>query len=291
MRETNQLFTGEEYQTRLGIWLSNKRLVQEHNAANKGFFLEVNKFAHLTPSEYQSMLGFRMNLAPEGKTIKTSANVDAIDWREKGAVNAIKDQAQCGSCWAFSTVQAMESVWAIKHNKLYRLSEQNLVDCVTSCYGCNGGLMTSSYTYVVSKQAGKWQLEEDYPYTAKAGSCKYDAARAPDPVCTGYVAIQRGSEADLAAKVTLGPVCIAIDASHYSFQLYKSGIYDEKSCSSTSLDHGVGCVGFGSEGGVAYWIVRNSWGESWGENGYIRMIKDKSNQCGEATMACYPTIA
>jgi cathepsin L len=292
MRETNQLFTGEEYQARLGIWLTNKRLIQEHNAANKGFFLEANKFAHLTPSEYKSMLGFRMNLAPQGKTLETAApNVDSIDWRQKGVVNAVKDQASCGSCWAFSTIQAMESHWAINHNKLFSLSEQNLVDCVTSCYGCNGGLMTSAYSYVVSKQSGKFQLETDYPYTGKEGSCNFQSGRAPAPVVTGYVEIKKGSESDLAAKVALGPVCIAIDASHSSFQLYSSGIYDESSCSSTSLDHGVGCVGFGSTGGVSYWIVRNSWGTSWGENGYVRMVKDKSNQCGEATMACYPTVA
>jgi cathepsin L len=293
MRETNQLFTGEEYQTRFGIWLSNKRLVQQHNAANGATFtLAMNKLAHLTPAEYKSLLGFRMNLAKQGEVEKASnsRNVDAIDWRDKGVVNAVKDQAQCGSCWAFSTIQAQESAYAIKTGTLQRLSEQNLVDCVTSCYGCNGGLMTSAYSYVIKSQNGKYMLEDDYPYTAQDGSCKFDSSKGVQSV-SSYKSISQGSESDLADKIAnVGPVCIAIDASHYSFQLYNSGIYDEPSCSSSSLDHGVGCVGFGKEGDNAYWIVRNSWGTSWGEQGYCRMIKDKNNQCGEATMACYPIV-
>jgi cathepsin L len=264
--------------------MTNKRLVQEHNAANKGFFLETNKFAHLTPAEYNAMLGFRMTQAPEGKTLETSVKNAEIDWRTKGVVADIKDQGQCGSCWAFSAVTAMESIWAVKYSQLFVLSEQNLVDCVTSCYGCNGGLMTSSYSHVVSRQSGLWQLDSDYPYVARERSCAFDKSRAPAPKCTGYVNIKRGSEDDLESKVTLGPVCIAIDASPYSFQLYRSGIYDEKSCSSSQLNHGIGCVGYGSTGGVNFWIVRNSWGKSWGETGYMRMIKGY-NRCGIATMA------
>jgi cathepsin L len=293
MRETGQMFTGEEYQTRFGIWLSNQRLVREHNAANGATFaLAMNKLAHLTPAEYKALLGFRMNLAQRDapkSTLKSSRNVDAIDWRDKGVVNPVKDQAQCGSCWAFSTIQAQEAGYAIKTGKLQRLSEQNLVDCVTTCYGCNGGLMDAAYTYVIKYQDGMFMLEEDYPYTAKDGSCKFAKDKAVQKVA-GYINIRQGSEADLADKIAnYGPACIAIDASHYSFQLYSSGIYDESSCSSSSLDHGVGCVGFGKEGDKAYWIVRNSWGSSWGEQGYCRMIKDKNNQCGEATMACIPT--
>jgi cathepsin L len=284
------MFTGEEYQTRFGIWMTNKRLVQEHNAANLGFTVAVNKLAHLTPAEYRSMLGFRMNKA-ERKATKTNFKApDACDWRDKGAVNPIKDQAQCGSCWAFSTVQSQESVYQIKNGKLQSLSEQNLVDCVTSCSGCNGGLMTAAFEYVVKNQGGLWMTEEDYPYTARDGTCKFDKTKGTSKT-TGYVEIEEGNEDDLAAKVaSMGPASIAIDASNWSFQMYSSGIYDEKSCSAYDLDHGVGCVGYGSESGKNYWIVRNSWGTSWGEKGYIRMIKDKSNQCGEASMACIATV-
>ena len=291
MRQTNQFYTGDEYQARLGIFLANKRLVQEHNAANKGFTVAMNKFAAFTPAEYKSLLGFKPIAIPEEKGIPSVTNDAEIDWRQKGCVNPIKDQAQCGSCWAFSTIQAAEGCYAAKSGKLLDLSEQNLVDCVTSCSGCNGGLMTSSYTFVVNNQKGLFMYQKDYPYVAYDQSCKFVESSGVNIGLTGYKAIVTGSESDLAAKcASVGPIAIAIDASNWSFQMYSSGIYDEAACSPRNLDHGVGCVGYGTEGGKAYWIVRNSWGQDWGENGYIRMVKDKNNQCGEATMACYPTL-
>jgi cathepsin L len=291
MRESNQIFTGDEYQARLGVFLANKRLVQEHNSANKGFTVAMNKFAAMTPAEYKSLLGF--------KPIHTSRTAissyvppnDSVDWRKKGCVNAIKDQGQCGSCWAFSTVQAAEGCYAAKKGKLYNLSEQNLVDCVTGCDGCDGGLMTEAFSYIAKQQDGAIMSESDYPYVAYDQSCKYVASKGVKLGIKGYKEIAHGSESDLASKVSsIGPIAIAIDASNWSFQMYSSGIYDEPSCSSSALDHGVGCVGYGSDGSKNYWIIRNSWGTSWGEEGYIRMIKDKNNQCGEATMACYPTF-
>ena len=294
MRETGNMFTGDEYHQRFGIWLSNKRLVQQHNAANGGFVLAMNKLAHLSPSEYKALLGFK-NEKRSDRVKPIASNYVApasIDWREKGVVNPIKDQGQCGSCWTFSTIQAMESQWAVKHTKLYSLSEQNLVDCVTTCYGCNGGLMELAYDYVKTYQKGKFMTEDDYPYKAIDQSCKFNAAKVAEPTVTGYITVTEGDEKDLMNKVAqYGPAAIAIDASHYSFQLYSSGIYDESSCSPEGLDHAVGCVGYGSEGSKNYWIVRNSWGVSWGEKGYIRMIKDKNNQCGEASAACIPTVS
>ena len=288
MRETNQFFTGEEYQRRLGVYLSNKRLVQEHNAKNAGFSVSLNKFAALTPSEYKSLLGFKPIHHVQASQKVATPNAAEVDWRNKGVVNDIKDQAQCGSCWAFSTIQTVESIYAINKGKLYSFSEQNLVDCVTSCYGCNGGLMTSALTYIAQSQGGKVMTETDYPYKGVDQSCKFDSSKAFNAGVTGYGEVASGSESDLAAKCqSVGPIAIAIDASNWSFQLYSGGIYDESSCSSSNLDHGVGLVGYGTEGSTAYWIVRNSWGTSWGENGYIRMVKDKNNQCGEASMACY----
>ncbi|OHT10052.1 Clan CA, family C1, cathepsin L-like cysteine peptidase [Tritrichomonas foetus] len=288
MRSTNQFYTGDEYQTRFGIFMANARLVKEHNAAKGKFTTGLNKFAAMTPSEYKALLGFRMDLA-QRKAVKSTkkASVESLDWREKGVVNPIKDQAQCGSCWAFSAIQAAESVNCIKSGKLERYSEQNLVDCVTACYGCNGGLMDASYEYIIDSQNGHLNLEADYPYTAVDGTCKY-AQYTPVASITKYVNVNQNDEDDLAAKVeTYGPVAVAIDASNWSFQLYTGGIYDEPSCSPYSLDHGVGCVGFGAEGSTKYWIVRNSWGTSWGEAGYIRMIW-QDNQCGIASMACVP---
>ena len=215
---------------------------------------------------------------------------DEYNWCDHIDCGQASDQGLCGSCWAFSVVQAQESQWALKKGELPSLSEQNLVDCVTTCYGCNGGLMTSAYDYVVRRQSGHFMLETDYPYTGYDGTCRYSSSKATSQ-CTGYVEVSEYDEDDLAAKISsLGPAAIAIDASNWSFQLYSGGIYDESSCSQYNLDHGVGCVGYGSTGSQNYWIVRNSWGTSWGEDGYIRMIKDKNNQCGEASMACIPTV-
>ena len=284
-------FTGEEYQSRFGIWLTNNRLVKEHNAAQVGFNLEMNHLSHLTPAEYKSLLGLKASMRKNNaKYVKKNA-ADSIDWREKGIVNPVKDQGSCGSCWAFSAIQAQESQWAKTTGTLYVLSESNLVDCVTTCYGCDGGLMTLAYDYVIENQNGQFMKDEDYPYTPSQGTCKFDQKKAVTKIIK-YIEIVEGSEEDLADKVSNYGVCsIAIDASHFSFQLYSSGIYNEKSCSSTDLDHGVGCVGYGSQDGKNFWIVRNSWGTGWGEKGYIRMIKDKNNQCGEASMACVPIDA
>ena len=291
MRTTNQFFTGDEYQTRFGIFLTNSRFVKEHNAANKRFTVSLNKYAAYTQAEYQSLLGFRMDLRKRTTSTKPTkkTNAESVDWRDKGVVNEIKDQGQCGSCWAFSSVQAAESADAISTGTLQSFSEQNLVDCVIQCYGCNGGLMTSAYDYIIESQNGQWCLEKDYVYKALDGTCQFSKYNHVGSI-SKYIVVSEGDENDLASKVeNYGPVAVAIDASNWSFQLYTKGIYDEPSCSSYSLDHGVGCVGFGSEDGTKYWIVRNSWGKSWGENGYIRMIWE-NNQCGIASWASVVTL-
>lgn len=293
MRSTNQFYTGSEYQLRLGIYLQNLKLVQAHNSdPSKRFKVAMNQFAALTPSEYKQMLGFKPNRAAINKYRKAQKQpmrrtADSLDWREKGVVNEIKNQYTCGSCWAFSAIQAAESAYAIKTGTLLSLSEQNLVDCVDTCEGCNGGLMDASYTYVIEHQGGKFNTESEYWYISFQESCYFDKYEKVGSI-SSYVNITEGDEDDLAAKVeAYGPAAVAIDASSLWFQLYFSGIYDNSGCSSTELDHGVGCVGFGSESGTQYWIVRNSWGTYWGESGYVRMIR-KNNQCGIATMSCIP---
>jgi cathepsin L len=286
MRETKQFFTGDEYQARFGIWMTNARLVQEHQAS---FNVELNHFAALTPAEYQGLLGFKVR-PQAGKAIKSNLEYDPTwDWRTHTpkVVNPIQDQGQCGSCWAFSAIQAAESADAIKKQPLLKFSESNIVDCVDTCYGCNGGLMDAAYTYVISKQGGKFMPEDIYPYQPRQGPCKFDASKAIGSI-SKFINVVQGDEEDLATKVQqYGPAAVAIDASHWSFQLYKSGIYDEPQCSSSQLDHGVGCLGWGAEGAKKYWIVRNSWGLVWGEQGYMKMIW-KNNQCGIATMSCIP---
>ncbi|KAH0793215.1 Clan CA, family C1, cathepsin L-like cysteine peptidase [Histomonas meleagridis] len=248
----------------------------------------MNKFAAYTPAEYKSLLGFIPHIRTSNGEKSNFKSADSIDWRTKGAVNQIKNQGSCGSCWAFSAIVGAEGAHFLKTGKLISLSEQNLVDCVTTCYGCAGGYMTDAYDYVIKYQSGKFMLEDDYPYKGVQESCRFDLSKATGSI-TKYIEVTKFDEKDLAAKVSQhGPTCIAIDASHYSFQLYSQGIYNESRCSSTELDHGVGCVGYGAENQTKYWIVRNSWGTSWGEGGYIRMLKDSNNQCGVASLACVP---
>ena len=294
MRNSNNMFTGDEYKLRLGIWCANKRLVQQHNSANKGFTVSMNKLAALTPAEYKQMLGHRTQPTNKEIPVKVAkpSNDDEVDWRAKGIVHAIKDQGQCGSCWAFSVIQAMESQWALKKGEIPSLSEQNLVDCCTSCSGCNGGDEYVTYDFVLAHQNGQWMTEDDYPYKAVTGTCKWDANKGCCKFSSYFrpTSMSKADEKELAAGCKAsGVVSIAIDASNWSFQMYSGGIYDEPACS-TWLDHAVGLVGYGTENGVDYWIVRNSWGEDWGENGYIRMIRNKNNQCGVASDTIIPQL-
>lgn len=288
MRKTNNIYTGDEYHLRLGIFLANQKYVQEHNSNPcKTFKLEMNHLAALTPSEYRSLLGFNPKIFHNAKrsSIKTIKNdAEELDWRTKGAVNPIKNQGNCGACWAFSAVLACEGAEFLKYNTLYSFSEQSLVDCVTADKGCNGGSPIDAYEYIINNCKGKLMLDSDYPYIEARSVCKFDKNKAIGHF-TEVIEVKSGSETDLAAKCAqYGPVCIGIDATKASFQMYSSGIYDEPHCNIFMIDHGVGLVGYGSEGDIAYWIVRNSWGTSWGEEGYIRMIRG-TNQCGEATYA------
>ncbi|OHT17321.1 Cysteine proteinase 3 [Tritrichomonas foetus] len=290
MRANGQYFTGNEYQIRLGIYVSNSRYIAEFNKKDTTFKLGHNKYSCLTPAEYKSLLGNRQEIKPDQKlaknVVKNLKAPESFDWREKGVVNPIKDQAQCGSCWAFSATCTCESVYAIKTGQLLSFSEQNIVDCVSGCYGCSGGLPSTAIDYVVSRQGGLFNSEEDYPYTALDGTCVFDSSKGIGKV-SSYTSVFFHSEIDLLNKVyENGVVSVAIDASLESFHLYDGGIYQDSSCSSWFLDHAVACVGYGSENGTDYWIVRNSWGTTWGEQGYIRMLRGSfTNMCGIASQA------
>jgi cathepsin L len=290
MRETNNFFVGDEYHARLGIWLTNKRFVQEFN--KKGdFMLSLNHLAHYTEAEYKAILGFNNHEAKaEKRTIKPSNDIpEALDWREHGFINPIKNQGQCGSCWAFSAILSIEGIYAKNKGTLYVLSEQNLVDCDKTSYGCRGGLMDNAYQSVIKDQGGFFNLESDYPYTGKDGNCHFYADKGYAQIKADYQ-VKPDEDSLKIAAATLGPIAIAIDASHISFQLYRKGIYDPLICSSKNLDHAVGLVGYGTDG-KDFWLVRNSWGTGWGEKGYIRMVRNKNNRCGVATMAFYPELA
>lgn len=241
----------------------------------------------MTPSEYASLLTRGQSTTNRRSQILKTFNVKAdeiVDWREKGIVNAVKDQGQCGSCWAFGTIQACESAYALSTGKLLSCSEQNLVDCCYSCYGCSGGMESTALDFILSEQSGLLNSETDYPYKAVQQSCTFDETKGINKI-TGYVHGQSGDEDYLKQLSSQGVCDIAIYASLYSFQAYTGGIYADNQCSSVFLNHAVGLVGYGSENGSDYWIVRNSWGASWGEDGYIRIARNANNMCGVATDA------
>jgi cathepsin L len=283
-----------EESTRYNIFKANVDYIDDfnNNGSNKTFQVAINKFADLTNEEFRAIyLGVKM---PEKRRLNNvyhaqgSAVPDSWNWATKGAVTPIKDQGQCGSCWSFSTTGSVEGCTFIATGKLVSLSEQDLVDCSTAQgdQGCDGGLMDDAFQYIIQNKG--IDTESCYPYTAEDGTCHYSKSCCGATI-TGYTDVTSGDEKALLEAVYKTPVSIAIDASQSSFQFYSGGVYSDSGCSSQQLDHGVLAVGYGSTGGSDYWIVKNSWGSSWGLSGYIWMARNDNNMCGVATMPSYPT--
>jgi len=284
------LLTGAEHDVRKNIFANNLKFIEKHNSEHAiglhTYTVGINQFADLTNEEFvKQFTGFKPMEGIEEADVEGLEAPATKDWRDEGAVTPVKDQGQCGSCWAFSTTGTIEGAYFKKTGKLVSLSEQNLVDCSRQNYGCNGGNPYVALLFTIHH--GGLDTEKSYPYHGRQGNCRFNKENVGATI-TGAKHIVQGSEADLHKVVgNIGPVSVAIDAAHYSFQLYKSGVYNEPYCSSYQLDHGVLAVGYGSENGQDYWIVKNSWGKVWGMDGYIKMARNKGNQCGIATMACY----
>jgi len=277
--------TKEEYNFRLQQFKLNKEKIDAENAKNGNTFtVGVNKFSDWTHEEYKRLLGYK----PSKKTSKnikkfdTSKLADAIDWRSQGAVTEVKNQGQCGSCWAFSTTGSLEGAHFIKTGQLVSLSEQQLVDCSTENSGCNGGSMDLAFQYT---ESAPLEPESEYPYTAQDGTCNYQN----DGVVgsTGHTDVPADDDQSLRAALNSGPVSVAIEADQSVFQGYTGGVLNSADCG-TQLDHGVLVVGYGDDGSQPYWIVKNSWGGDWGENGYIRIADvDGDGICGINLAAVY----
>lgn len=281
-----KIYDDQQYKHRLEVFSENFDKIQKHNSQNLDWKLEVNPWTDHTWEEFKNArLGLVQNpsSSKSSHTPHTSTPATSWDWRQHGAVNPIVNQQQCGSCWAFSAVASVEGAYAIKTGKLFSLSKQQLVDCSgpEGNYGCNGGMPDNAFEYVIRNGLCN---SSEYLYTGTKGKCKTCHTSVK---ISSYKDVKPLDASALVQAVAQQPVSVAIEADQNIFQFYSSGVITG-SCG-TNLDHAVVVVGYGTEAGKDYWIVRNSWGTSWGEQGYVRIARGK-NVCGIESVPSYPVV-
>ena len=277
-----------QYKKSFEQFVDNTNYIKYHNFP---FDLDENEYMD---SSFEEFHVFKKGYTPKNKTTTCSnyeyeylSVPDSVDWRDKNAVTPVKNQGQCGSCWSFSATGAMEGAWAIQTNELLNLSEQLLMDCSISYgnFACNGGEMESAFEFAIDNGMC---TEDEEPYIGKREKCDYCDTIA---YFTDCVSVTPNNELHLKEAVSKGPVSVAIQADTKTFQFYSSGIISGDACG-TQLDHGVLVVGYGEEDGEKYWLVKNSWGTSWGDAGYVKIERTDSDNtlgtCGIAMQPSYP---
>lgn len=286
--------TIEIFDDKFTVFKTNLQKIIAHNLnTSNTYTLTINKFSDLTSSEFKQLYT-GLDIADRGcePYIPNNTAENAVDWRNQSVVNPVKDQGQCGSCWAFATVANAESVWAIDTGTLLTLSEQEIIDCSKGIgywnRGCNGGNPDSSFKYMI--QHGLTD-SLNYPYTS--GTVPTESKCIPYTSAVSFSKcydVQSNNQLNLTHAVSMNPVVIAIEADTTYFQSYSSGIITSTECG-TKLDHAVEIVGYGTDQGIDYWLIRNSWGEDWGEGGYFRLLRTNSTQdvgiCGLASQPSF----
>ena len=312
-------FNDNEKNIKLDIFKNNYNIIEEHNKKSN-FKLELNKFSTLTNDEYKNLLGLNKNLLnnnndncdiPKNKFLNNNnllinnnnllninnilnfdnlLNLDNFNWVDKNKITSVKNQLECGSCWAFSTIGSYENWYAINYGELVDFSEQELVDCDNNDNGCNGGLMTNGLTYIKNNGICKYN---DYEYNGKKNLlCNNKCTKYPK--INGCINVPSNDNVSLKNALLQNAITIAIEANNLYFQHYKSGIIDDETKCGNNVDHGVLLVGYGEENGMKYWLVKNSWGSDWGDKGYVKILRYENNEnnnsgvCGILTMPSYP---
>jgi cathepsin F/cysteine peptidase B len=275
----------EEFFYRFSVFQDNLKMIDELNQNSTGAVYGVTVFSDLTQQEFVEL--YLMKNLPVHEPIEeleVPENIEApatFDWRSQAAVSAVKNQGQCGSCWAFSAVENIESVWKLAGHPMTLLSEQQVVDCDKDCYGCGGGWPYRAMNYIV--QAGGIDTESTYPYTARNGACRFNPGNVGAKI-KSYKSIPKNEASIRDSLTTTSPFSICVDANKWSS--YRSGVMRSTQCGK-SIDHCVQLVGYDSTASVPFWIVRNSWGTGWGISGYIQleMNKDTCAMSQEVTTA------
>ena len=294
MRLYGKVYDGaDELKKRKAIFESNVAKINAHNSRDETVRMGTNQFSDLSPDEFKLLVS-RPYVPRSNHTVETYMKAgslpSSVDWTTKGAVTAVKNQGSCGSCWAFSTTGSIEGAYFLATGSLRSLSEQQLVDCSKANNGCNGGSFQNAYSYIINNSG--IDSESDYAYQATGFPCWVNATKRRIAQISSFKNVPANNEAQLELAVSQGPVSVAIEADQAVFQSYKSGIISNASCG-TSLDHGVLIVGYGTEDGTDYWKVKNSWGASWGEAGFVRIKRGAGlpqGICGINMDAAYPIV-